>query len=157
MVAVLALGSNHEAKSYRREAKSDRQEAKSFRRETKNYRREAKSYKRETKSFRREAKSYRQEPKSLRREAKSHRQETKSYKREARNYNGEPKSGRREGKSLGTAIGIKKAGATFRCTSAVYTMGCAAMLGSRVARAVGLCFGKIDLGHLLVLGAGRAK
>ena len=150
MVAVLALGSNHEAKSYSREAKS-------FRRETKSYRREAKSYKRETKSFRREAKSHRQEPKSLRREAKSHRQETKSYKREARSYSGEPKSGRREGKSLGTAIGIKKAEVTLRGTSAFYTMGCAAMLGSREARAVWLCLSKIDLGHLLILGAGSAK
>ena len=109
-----------------------------------------KSIRWEGKSYRREAKSYRQETKSYRQEAKRDRQETKSFRREA-------KSDRQEGKSLGTAIGIKKAEVTLRGTSAFYTMGCAAMLGSREARAVWLCLSKIDLGHLLILGAGSAK
>ncbi len=130
----LALVSNYEAKSDRREAKSYRQEARSDRREAKSYRREArsdrpeaKSYRQDTRSDRWGAKSYRHEVKSIRHEGKSYRHETKSIGHEAKSY-------RDEGKSWGTAIGIKKAGATLRDDPAFYAMRGAAMLGGREGR-----------------------
>ena len=146
----LALTSKYEAKSYRHEAKSDRHKAKSYRPEARSDRHGMRSDRHGARSFGHGAKSDRHKAKSFRHETKSFRYEEKSLRREGKSF-------RQDAKSLGTSIGIKKAGATFGGTSAVYTMGNAAMLGSREVNAAELCLSKIDLRHLLVLGAGRAE
>lgn len=86
-----------------------------------------------------EAKSYGHEGKSDRHKAKSYRHEGKRDRHEARSYRHETKSIGHEVKSLGKDIGIKKAEATSPGTSAFFTMGCAAMLGSREG-GLSVCF-----------------